>query len=91
MSDRDGTTLITVQELANRLKVKPSWVYANADALGAYRLGKYLRFALPRVLERLEVGMGSKTFNPPTQRPLPTPTNKIISGSRGTTREQNNN
>ena len=46
--------LLMVQELANRLRVKPSWVYAHADDLGAYRLGKYVRFSWPRVLERLE-------------------------------------
>jgi hypothetical protein len=34
------------------LRLKPSWVYEHADELGAYRLGKYLRFALPRVMER---------------------------------------
>jgi hypothetical protein len=46
--------LLMVEELANRLRVKPSWVYAHADDLGAYRLGKYVRFSWPRVLERLE-------------------------------------
>jgi excisionase family DNA binding protein len=47
-------TLLTVQELAEQLRVKPSWVYDHADELGAFRLGKYLRFSLQRVLERLE-------------------------------------
>jgi hypothetical protein len=47
-------TLLTVQEIADLLRVKPSWVYDHADDLGAFRLGKYLRFSLPRVLERLE-------------------------------------
>jgi excisionase family DNA binding protein len=48
--------LMTPEELAVRLKVKRSWVYGHADELGAYRLGKYLRFSLHRVLERLEGG-----------------------------------
>jgi excisionase family DNA binding protein len=45
--------LLTVSELAERLQVKVSWVYTHADELGAYRLGKYLRFDWYRVLERL--------------------------------------
>jgi excisionase family DNA binding protein len=48
------TDLMTVEEVAARLKLKKSWVYANADRLGAYRLGKYVRFSWPRVVERLE-------------------------------------
>jgi hypothetical protein len=46
--------LMTVEEVAARLKLKRSWVYSNADKLGAYRLGKYLRFCWPRVLECLD-------------------------------------
>lgn len=49
----DGV-LLTVDELAARLRVKPSWVYTHADDLGGYRLGKYLRFSWDRVIERLE-------------------------------------
>ena len=45
---------LTVDELAALLRVKSSWVYGHADALGAYRLGKYLRFSWARVIERLE-------------------------------------
>lgn len=69
-------TLLTVQEIARRLRLKPSWVYEHADELGAYRLGKYLRFALPRVMERLEKGrIGCPEVGSSTQRPSPTPTN----------------
>ena len=46
--------LLTVDELAARLRVRPSWVYTHADDLGGYRLGKYLRFSWDRVIERLE-------------------------------------
>ncbi len=46
--------LMTVEEIATRLKLKKSWVYSHADELGAYRLGKYLRFAWPRVIECLD-------------------------------------
>ena len=45
---------LTVEEVAGRLRLKPSWVYKHADELGCYRLGKYIRFYWPRVLERLE-------------------------------------
>jgi len=45
--------LLTVSEVAMRLRVKVSWVYANADKLGVVRVGKYLRFLWPIVLERL--------------------------------------
>ena len=50
--------LLTVGELAKRLRVNRSWVYQHAGALGAYRLGKYLRFSWQRVLERIESGIG---------------------------------
>lgn len=49
--------LMTVRELATRLRVKPSWIYSHADALGGFRLGKYLRFSPSRVMESLERGM----------------------------------
>jgi excisionase family DNA binding protein len=45
--------LLSVEELAEKLGVKPSWVYRHADDLGAYRLGKYLRFSWERVVEHL--------------------------------------
>ncbi len=50
------TDLLTVSEVALRLRVKASWVYAHADDLGAYRLGKYLRFSWERVLAYLQRG-----------------------------------
>lgn len=45
--------LLTVDEVATRLSVSRNWVYNHADTIGGYRLGKYLRFSWPRVLERL--------------------------------------
>ncbi len=45
--------LLTVQEIAARLRVKPSWVYTHADSLGAYRLGKYVRFSWSIKLSRM--------------------------------------
>ncbi len=59
--------LLTVEELAARLRVKRSWVYGHADDLGGYRLGKYLRFSWARVIERLErVTETSKLGRQPT-------------------------
>ena len=46
--------LLTVSQISERLQLKRSWVYSHADSLGAYRVGKYLRFRWERVLERLE-------------------------------------
>jgi excisionase family DNA binding protein len=51
--DRDGGHLLTVDEVALRLCVSRNWVYNHASEIGAYRLGKYLRFSWSRVLERL--------------------------------------
>ncbi len=55
MGPKEATTsgLLTVDEVAGRLHVKCSWVYSHSAELGAYRLGKYLRFSWERVLERL--------------------------------------
>lgn len=50
-SSRDE--ILTVAEVAQRLRVPPSWVYLHSDLLGAYRLGKYLRFSWSRVLDRI--------------------------------------
>jgi hypothetical protein len=50
---RTDDQLLTVDEVATRLSVSRNWVYNHADAIGGYRLGKYLRFSWPRVLERL--------------------------------------
>lgn len=78
-------SLSTVKDVANYLGVPPSWVYNHADELGAYRLGKYLRFELSRVLERLRKGaIGRSLVNPPTPRPPLTPIQKATSDGHGT-------
>jgi len=48
--------LLKVGEVAALLRVTPSWVYANAGFLGAYRIGKYLRFSREEVFNRLKNG-----------------------------------
>lgn len=53
-ADPKAEEILTVEQIADRLQLKASWVYAHADQLGAYRAGKYLRFRWRRVLERLE-------------------------------------
>jgi hypothetical protein len=50
---RTDDHLLTVDQVATRLSVSRNWVYNHADAIGGYRLGKYLRFSWSRVLERL--------------------------------------
>jgi hypothetical protein len=54
VEDVNSTPFLTVRELATRLQVNPAWIYAHADYLGAYHLGKHLRFSWRRVLQRLE-------------------------------------
>ena len=52
--------ILTVCEVAQRLRVAASWVYGHADFLGAYRVGKYLRFDWNRVIERLDAHIDGK-------------------------------
>ena len=53
-TEQNTTQLLTVSEVAHRLGVTCGWVYTHAGQLGVYRLGKYLRFSWPTVLERLQ-------------------------------------
>jgi excisionase family DNA binding protein len=51
--------LLTVQELAQALRVPTSWVYARTrkkieNGMPCIRVGKYLRFRLDAVLDWLE-------------------------------------
>lgn len=43
--------LLTVKQVAELLSVKTSWVYLAADRgeLPCVRVGRYLRFSLPRI------------------------------------------
>ena len=55
----DFRELITVDELADRLKVRKSWVYGKTmykgpDAISRIQAGKYLRFDYALVIEWLE-------------------------------------
>lgn len=57
---------LTPEELADRLQVTRSWVCRHAQELGAYHLGKYIRFSWPKVLAAVErlPGLGSENFLP---------------------------
>ena len=74
------TKLLTVPELASRLRVKNSWIYCHADELGAFRLGKYLRFSWVGVINRLaEVSdghAGPNCVGVAAQRPSPRSTDQ---------------
>ena len=80
--------ILTVPELAGRLRVAPSWVYANADLLGAYRLGKYLRFSWVRVLSRLEQRPAGIDVGVTAQRRSPGLEDSGAYSTHGTTRER---
>ena len=68
--------LLTVKELAERLGRRPRWVYANADALGAIRVGEgkhpQLHFQLPIVRARL-AELAARPAESPSPASAPTP------------------
>jgi len=80
--------ILTVSEVADRLRLAPSWVYAHADSLGAYRFGKYLRFSWRVVLQRAEQTSGAKNVGVTAQRPKTEAMNSEGCNEHGTTREQ---
>ena len=50
--------LVTVDDLAQQLKIKPSWIYGETRKTGPgtiprIKVGKYLRFSLEEVMEWL--------------------------------------
>ena len=57
--DRIDLPLLTVREMAARLKVHNSWLYARtrqkgSDPIPVVRCGKYIRFDLPAVMSWLK-------------------------------------
>lgn len=55
----DDDDLLTVQEAANRLRVKVSWIYARVEGvndLPVIRVGRYLRFRRGRLDKWLDAG-----------------------------------
>ncbi|MCG6536519.1 MAG: helix-turn-helix domain-containing protein [Syntrophales bacterium LBB04] len=54
-----ASCLLTVNELAAELKVKPSWIYGETRKTGPgtiprIRVGKYLRFSMEEVMNWLK-------------------------------------
>ena len=46
--------LLTVREVAERLRVGPAWVYARAKKLPCLRVGRFRRYRLSDVVKFLE-------------------------------------
>jgi hypothetical protein len=54
LPDSAPQELLTIDEVALRPRVRPSWIYRHATDLGAIKLGKYLRFSWIRTLQHLD-------------------------------------
>lgn len=59
LSSQDITELLTIEEMADRLKVKPSWLYfrtmnTGTNAIPRVKIGKYLRFDPAKVYQWIE-------------------------------------
>lgn len=66
--------ILTVDELASRLKVQPTWVYENQrrdNPLPALHCGRYLRFSWPAVCAWLAAQPAVKRGRKPVRRVLP--------------------
>jgi len=58
--------LLTINELADKLKVQKSWIYSRTREIGPnaiprIKVGKYLRFRLEEILSWIENGNRNKT------------------------------
>lgn len=65
--DTISEELLTPEELADKLKVKRSWVYEQMrrrDGFPHIRVGRYLRFSYPEVMAFLASG----SVQPPPRR-----------------------
>jgi len=54
-----NVNLLTVEDLASQLKVKPSWIYGETRKTGPgtiprIKVGKYLRFSMEDVMDWLK-------------------------------------
>lgn len=59
----DHQELLTINEMAEKLKVKPSWLYfrtmqTGSNAIPRVRIGKYLRFNPDEVMTWIEKQYG---------------------------------
>ena len=77
---QDIDEILTVSEIAQRLRVPKSWVYGHAPLLGAYRLGKYLRFSWNRTLQHLEASSEKRLVEGAAATSVPKPLKFNLSG-----------
>ncbi|HOS45596.1 MAG TPA: helix-turn-helix domain-containing protein [Paludibacter sp.] len=61
----ENRELLTIDAMAARLKVKPSWLYfrtmqTGPDSIPRIKLGKYLRFDPTAVMQWIEARYGNK-------------------------------
>ena len=82
-----ATTLLTVKELAQHLRLNPAWVYEHADELGAIRTGNgpkaRIRFDPHTATQALKRHQRQAPRPPRTrkpQRPAPYPTDAPAAG-----------
>ena len=60
----ENQELLTIKEMASRLKVKPSWLYFRTmqtgdDAIPRMKFGKYIRFDAQKVMLWIEKQYGN--------------------------------
>lgn len=70
------TPLLKVSDVARLLQVTPAFVYRHARELGAFKVGRHLRFAISGVeawLESRRLDEPTWELNPPLARPHPVP------------------
>ena len=65
VGDGTGKELLTIQEMSELLKVKPSWLYfrtmqTGVNAIPRLKLGKYLRFDPSKVFQWIESNYNSE-------------------------------
>jgi predicted DNA-binding transcriptional regulator AlpA len=58
-----GSELLTIEQMAARLQVKPSWLYfrtmqTGANSIPRLKIGKYLRFEPGKVMQWIETNYG---------------------------------
>ena len=57
--------ILSAKEVAQDIGASRSWVYAHADELGGYRVGRHLRFRWQRMREDMGCEEPKQTQRPP--------------------------
>ena len=97
MADERGPTaesLLTPEDVATWLKVKPAWVRAHANGnrkpeLPSLKMGAYRRFRREDIKISRTTEQGSRMINAMINFPIPPPDLKLIGGSMPRARHQN--